>query len=37
VLLRLPEPDAAGKVKISLAVWGLPRDDEELIKGLKAK
>ena len=37
VMLRLPEPDAAGKAEVSLAVWGLPRDDEELIKGLKAK
>ena len=36
VLLRLPEPDAAGKADVSLALWGLPRDDEELIKGLKA-
>ncbi|HET6573312.1 MAG TPA: c-type cytochrome [Fimbriiglobus sp.] len=37
VMLRLPESDAAGKADVSLAVWGLPRDDEELIKGLKAK
>jgi hypothetical protein len=37
VMLRLPEPDAAGKADVSLALWGLPRDDEELIKGLKTK
>lgn len=35
VLLRLPEPDAAGKADVGLALWGLPRDDEELIQGLK--
>jgi mono/diheme cytochrome c family protein len=35
VLLRLPESDEAGKAEVSLAVWGLPRDDEELIRGLK--
>jgi hypothetical protein len=37
VLLRLPEPDAAGQAEVSLALWGLPRDDEELVKGLKVK
>jgi mono/diheme cytochrome c family protein len=37
VMLRLSEPDAAGKADVSLAVWGLPRDDEELLKGLKSK
>ncbi len=37
VLLRLPESDAPAKADVSLLVWGLPRDDEELVKGLKGK
>jgi hypothetical protein len=37
VLLRLPESDAPAKAEVSLLVWSLPRDDEELVKGLKAK
>ncbi|OWK40330.1 c-type cytochrome [Fimbriiglobus ruber] len=35
VLLRLPEVAAAGRAEVSLSTWGLPRDDEELLKGLK--
>jgi len=37
VILRLPEPATNGKVDLSLLTWGLPRDDEELLKGLKGK
>ena len=33
VLLRLPE--AAGKAGVVLNVWGLPRDDERLLSGLR--
>lgn len=33
VLLRFPESDA--KADLTLTVWGLPRDADELLKGLK--
>jgi mono/diheme cytochrome c family protein len=35
VLLRLPE--GAAKAELVLHVWGLPRDDDELVNGLRAK
>lgn len=35
VQLRLPE--GTGKAELVLNVWGLPRDDAELLKGLRAK
>lgn len=34
-LLRLPEVE--GKAHLTLSMWGLPRDEEELLKGLGAK
>ena len=37
VMLRLPEPAKDGKVALSILTWGLPRDDDELLKGLKGK
>ncbi len=37
VMLRLPEPAKDGKVALSILTWGLPRDDAELLKGLKGK
>ncbi len=37
VLLRLPEPTRSGKADVTLSLWGLRRDDEALLKGLKAK
>jgi cbb3-type cytochrome oxidase cytochrome c subunit len=37
VLLRLPEASAGGKATVAYSVWGLPRDDEALLKGLGAK
>lgn len=34
-LLRLPE--AAGKAQLAISMWGLPRDEEGLLKGLGTK
>ena len=36
-LLRLPESDKVSESTLSLAVWGLSRDDEALLAGLKVK
>jgi mono/diheme cytochrome c family protein len=36
-LLKLPEAATTSKGTLSLAIWGLPRDDEELLKGLRSK
>lgn len=36
-LLRLPERDGTAKMSLSLSIWGLPRDDAELLKGLPTK
>ena len=35
-LVRLPESADGGVGELVLSVWGLPRDDDELAKGLKA-
>ncbi|HXD84909.1 MAG TPA: hypothetical protein VN641_00335, partial [Urbifossiella sp.] len=37
VILRLPESKAAQKADFTLNVWGLPKDDDELLKGLGTK
>ena len=37
VLLRLLEPTRSGKADVTLSLWGLRRDDGELLKGLKVK
>jgi cytochrome c553 len=36
-LLRLPSNATRSKGELTLNVWGLPRDDEELLKGLRSK
>jgi cytochrome c2 len=36
-VLRLPESKAAQKVSLTLNVWALPKDDDELLKGLSVK
>lgn len=37
VMLRFPESMTATKAEFQLLTWGLPRDDEDLLKGLKSK
>ncbi|HEY3787980.1 MAG TPA: c-type cytochrome [Urbifossiella sp.] len=37
VLLRLPESKLPLKATFTLKVWGLPKDDDELLKGLAVK
>lgn len=37
VLLRLPEAPTASKAGVTLLTWGLPRVNDELLKGLKAR
>lgn len=37
VILRLPESKTPLKANFTLNVWGLPKDNDELLKGLNAK
>jgi hypothetical protein len=36
-VVRLPEAKAAYQAAFGLSLWALPKDDDELLKGLAAK